>query len=81
MIYAITYMAGFLLTLIVLARFGKRLGFDRYDPPHEDYYDDWESNAHAYVAFSALWPLFVSLHTGIWSYGIIVRLTDKIILK
>jgi hypothetical protein len=48
------YPIGFLLTLTFYKYFGKRIGFD-YDPPHEDYYDDWDSNSDAYLAFSIGW--------------------------
>lgn len=44
--------------------FKKELGIDSYDPPHESYshesyYDDWESNAEAYVFLSFVWPILI----------------------
>jgi hypothetical protein len=54
MIFLIIYIVGFILTLIFFKLFGKKIGFD-YDPPHSDGYDDWESNAHAYLSFSLGW--------------------------
>ena len=45
------YPIGFLITLTFFKYFGKRIGFD-YDPPHDEYYDDWNSNSDAYFCFS-----------------------------
>jgi ABC-type dipeptide/oligopeptide/nickel transport system permease subunit len=62
MIYALIYIVGFILTLTFLKLFGKKLGID-YDPPHEDWYDDYDNNAQAYLFFSLSWvvtaPMFL----------------------
>ena len=57
-IILIVYGIGFILSLIFLSYFGKKIGWGHYDPPHDDYYDDYDSNADAYFAFSTMWPLF-----------------------
>jgi len=56
--FALIYFIGFLVSLWIIHRFKEQLGLDIYDPPHEPYYDDWESNAQAYTTFSAMWPFF-----------------------
>jgi hypothetical protein len=62
MIYVLIYIVGFILTLTFLKLFGKKMGFD-YDPPHEDWYDDYDNNAQAYLLFSLTWfvtaPMFL----------------------
>ena len=37
--------------------FAKKFGANDYDPPHEGWYDDWDSNAEAYAAWSIGWPV------------------------
>ena len=54
----IGYLVGFFLTLTFFKFFGKKIGFD-YDPPHCEWYDDWQSNASAYFSFSIGWILVV----------------------
>jgi len=56
--YGITYVLGFIASLIFLAKFGKKIGCGDYDPPHEGWYDDYDSNASAWFAFSLAWPIF-----------------------
>lgn len=62
MIYVLIYIIGFILTLTFLKLFGKKMGID-YDPPHEDWYDDYDDNAQAYLTFSLTWfivaPMFL----------------------
>ena len=52
------YVIGFFISLLCLHGFKRELDLDNYDPPHPAYYDDYDSNAHAYVAFSLMWPIF-----------------------
>lgn len=56
MIFVTIYIVGFILTLTFFKFFGKKIGMD-YDPPHCVGYDDYESNAHAYLTFSLGWFL------------------------
>lgn len=56
--FCATYVIGFLISLLLLHAFKRELGVDHYDPPHPEYYDDYSSNAHAYLAFSFMWPIF-----------------------
>jgi len=74
----IIYAVGFPIHLVLLHLFAKKLGWDHYDPPHVEYYDDYDNNAQAYVAFSLGWPLFV---IGNLVYGggiLLVRLSKYI---
>jgi len=58
MIYAIIYAIGYFISLHAMHRFKVELGIDHYDPPHEGWYDDYDSNAEAYVSISFAWPIF-----------------------
>lgn len=52
------YLIGYFVTLILLFKFKKQLDIDSYDEPKTYVnYDDWSSNAQAYVSWSILWPL------------------------
>ena len=52
------YVLGYFASLWVMHTFKTELDIDSYDPPHCEYYDDYDSNAEAYVAFSLMWPLY-----------------------
>ena len=56
MILATIYIAGFFLCLIILSMFGKKLGVN-YDDREDDWLDDFDSNASAYITWSFAWPL------------------------
>lgn len=53
------YVLGFFVSLFLLHRFKKELDLYNYDPPHPAYYDDFNSNATAFVAYSIVWPIFL----------------------
>lgn len=57
MIYGIIYIIGIFISFLLWSMFGKKYWID-YDPPHDDDYDDWDSNKQAYTTFSLAWPLF-----------------------
>ena len=74
----VIYVVGFFISLIILHKFGKQLEWDHYDPPHCPYYDDYDSNAQAYVAFSTFWFLFWTFN-GLFGIGrLTVRLSENI---
>jgi len=52
------YIVGFFVSLHMLHKYKEDLDVDCYDPPHDGWYDDYPSNAHAYLAFSFMWPIF-----------------------
>jgi hypothetical protein len=69
-ILILIYPLGFLLTLTFFKYFGKRIGFDYdRDVNDNDWYDDYNSNAEAYLVFSVAWPITMTLLTliGIWA--------------
>jgi hypothetical protein len=57
MIYLGIYIIGYILTLLFLVGFGKRLGLDYSRPRTYANQDDWKNNSEAYTAFSFGWPL------------------------
>ena len=74
----ICYIFGFFISLFLLHKFAHKLGWNHYDPPHDDYYDDYESNAHAYVAFSLAWPLFWVFNLLLCIYRLIIKFSEHI---
>lgn len=52
------YAIGYFISLIAMHKYKNELDLNNYDPPHEGYYDDYESNAVAYAAISFAWPIF-----------------------
>jgi len=71
MIIALIYPLGFLLTLAFFKHFGERLGFNYDEWSENSWYDDWESNADAYLAFATLWFVVMPIITAV---GIVVLL-------
>ena len=68
MIYILLYIVGYVVTLFLFSRYGKKyLGID-YDSDKENIHNDWDTNAQAYAAWSIGWPLvYVVLSViGIW---------------
>ncbi len=75
MITAITiYIIGFLLTLTFFKYFGVKIGFD-YDKYASEggWYDDWESNEHAFTAFSLVWPIIIPMLLILGSFKMIFK--------
>jgi hypothetical protein len=72
MVFVLIYVVGYVVTLIGLHRFKKILDIVDYDGPHDGYedhsYDDWNSNAEAYAAWSFAWPLcwVILIICGVW---------------
>jgi len=62
MIYLYSYLAGYLLCLALLSAFGRSRGID-YESRKRNYddfdYDDWDTNAEAYVVWSLAWPIIL----------------------
>lgn len=58
MIWIAIYIVGYFASLWAMHTYKKELDIDSYDPPHIEYYDDYNSNAEAYLSFSFAWPLF-----------------------
>lgn len=54
----VIYVLGYFASLWAMHTFKTELDIDSYDPPHDDYYDDYDSNAEAYMTMSFAWPIF-----------------------
>lgn len=54
----VIYILGYFFSLFILHRFKKELGADLYDNAPYDW-DDYESNAEAYVSWSFFWPILI----------------------
>ena len=80
LIIGIIYIVGFFVSLIFLSKFGEQIGWGGYDEP-QDYsnYDDYSSNASAFLAFSMVWPLFYFMGIIIGVYTIMVKFTEFLI--
>lgn len=78
LLIAIIYVIGFIISLIALFIFKKELDVDDYDPPHSSDYDDYDSNASAYVGFSIAWPLFWAFTLIGWLYGLLIKFSKYI---
>ena len=75
--FIITYIIGFLLSLIIMHKYKRGLDIDCYDPPHDDYYDDYDSNASAYVAFSIMWPLYWFINGIAAGYNLLIKMSES----
>lgn len=72
LLFILGYVLGFVVSLMLMHKYKKKLGIDNYDPPHESCYDDWDSNAEAYLWFSLGWPLW-------WFMYLLKFIYDKLI--
>lgn len=72
------YFFGYFISLWVMHTFKKELGIDSYDPPHESYYDDWESNAEAYVFLSLAWPLLIFVLIFKLFFNLLLKISKKL---
>jgi hypothetical protein len=79
--FIITYIIGFIITLFLFIKFGKKIGFD-YDV-EKTYvnYDDWDSNAQAYTFFSLLWPIVVPMLTIIGIGAGLISIVAYLIIR
>lgn len=78
-IFILVYAVGFVISLFLMHKYKEQLEIDHYDPPHPDgYYDDWNSNAEAYVGFSAMWPIWWALCGIAGFYKLLQTLSLKI---
>jgi hypothetical protein len=58
MIFLAIYIIGYFASLWAMHTFKKQLDIDDYQPPHDSFYDDFNSNAEAYAIMSFAWPFF-----------------------
>lgn len=79
------YFSGFMLTLTYLILFGKKVHeIDFDDSSINQWQDDFQSNASAYIAWSLAWwilvPMFLvyKIYSGaIWIVKELIKLTDE----
>lgn len=74
LIFLVVYIVGFFVSLWVLHTYKRELGIDHYDPPHDGWYDDYDSNAEAFATFSIIWPIFwvIFFFTEVWDLVILI---------
>jgi hypothetical protein len=58
MVFLAIYIIGYFVSLWAMHTFKNELDINSYDPPHDDWYDDYDSNSEAYTTMSFAWPLF-----------------------
>ncbi len=78
LLFTLGYVLGFVVSLMLMHKYKKQLGIDNYDPPHESYYDDYDSNAEAYIWFSLGWPLFWFIMLIVFLYKHLLRFSKYI---
>ena len=79
MIYIAIYLVGVVTSLFALHKWKEELDVDHYDDTDDIYlYDDWESNAQAFTAFSIMWPVFWGVKFIVLSWDLLVRLSGLI---
>jgi len=78
-IILLIYVLGFFLSILTLKKYAKTMGMDCYDPPHGSYYDDYSSNAQAYMSFSLAWPIFWAFWVIFGFFSLLKNLVQKIL--
>lgn len=74
---ALVYCLVFFISLWTLHTFKNELDINHYDPPHLEYYDDYSSNASAYVTFSLMWPIFWTMRILGLIWDVLVFISKK----
>ncbi len=78
LLFILGYVLGFVVSLTLMHKYKKQLGIDNYDPPHENDYDDYDSNAQAYLWFSLGWPLWWFIMLIVFLYKHLLRFSKYI---
>jgi hypothetical protein len=63
------YVVGFLITLIILFKFHKELGFDFNQPKNDFIYHDWDVNTKIFIFFSITWVFFWLINLTLYILG------------
>lgn len=77
-IFFVVYVIGYVVSLIVLIKWGKKMGFD-YSGPHDGWYDDYGSNKEAYTAISFASWVFLVVMGIVFAYKGLMKITGKFI--
>jgi hypothetical protein len=79
-IIIICYIAGFLISLLWLSKYGEANDLGGYDGEKTwAEAEDYSSNASAFLAFSLIWPLFYTVGLIVILHRLAVELTQKLI--
>jgi len=76
----LVYVVGYILTLLFLVAFGKSwfgINYDKWSKTSE--YDDWDSNAQAFSAWSLFWPMLWVGSAIYFSFKTLVYITQFLI--
>lgn len=74
------YLVGFVITLIVLIKYGKsKFGFDFDRPKTYVNYDDYDSSGQAYLWFSIGWFILAPIGIIIYSFNKVAKFIQKLI--
>lgn len=73
--YFIIYIVGVITSLFSIHKWKDNLEVNHYNNKEENEYDDWGSNAEAFLGFSIFWPLFWSIHLLIFFYQVLLKLS------
>lgn len=80
--FGVIYVIGYILNLIGLIKFGKRLGYDYEKPKSNNYWDDdddFDDNATAYLCLSIIWPFFILINLGGFGIKALVKFVGTFI--
>lgn len=78
MIYFLFYLLGSIASLSILHKYKGKMDLPNYDNDFSKDYDDWDSNAQAFSAFSLMWPVFWGVHLLKWSWDLLVYISGLI---
>ena len=78
-LFILIYAIGYILSLFILIKWGKKMGFDYSRPKTYVNYDDWDNNAQAYTAISlASWAFIIVMSlVGLWK--LLKKITERFV--
>lgn len=67
-ILIVVYAIGYIMSLLILIKWGKKMGFDYSKPKTYADFDDWNNNVEAYTGISLASWLFILaiIIIGLW---------------
>ena len=79
LIFFTVYASGYILSLFILIKWGKKMGFDYSGEKTYANYEDYDSNAEAYTTISLFsWAfIIVMLLVGLWK--LLKKITERFI--
>lgn len=80
--FLVIYAIGFIITLLVLIKWGKsKFGLDFDEPKTYVNYDDYDSSAQAYIWYSIGWIILVPMSIVFFSFNRLEKFVQKLINK